>query len=349
MRLFLLLLFVVWSAPAQGAEPLRLLTWQGYAPPRLVERFTQETGINVSVTYSNNEEMIPLLRAPDAPFDLVQPSQDRIAGAQKAYGLYQPIDLSRVRTELFDPVLLSATLHHTSIGTTPYAVPFCWGTSGLIVNTAKAPDATDYDALLDPAYKGRISYRLKRPTLIALAFSLGENPFHLYGSPQHYEDLITRAANLLMTSKPLVAMYWNTADELRRALLDGTVHVAMGWDNDGWALNDQNPDITFVVPASGALGWMDTFAIPEKATNIDGAYAWINFMMRPDNAAAFSNLEFFPTASRHAHRYLDDRIRVHHTRTYTQNAMANIKWYPPVSDELESIEAKILDSIRRAR
>ena len=52
--------------------------------------------------------------------------------------------------------------------------PMCTGRPGLIVNKKYAPDAKDYTALLDPKYKGRVSYRLKRPTLIAMAFCHGQ-------------------------------------------------------------------------------------------------------------------------------------------------------------------------------
>ena len=46
-----------------SAETLEFLTWKGYAPKALVDKFQQETGIEVKVTYSNNEEMIAKLRA----------------------------------------------------------------------------------------------------------------------------------------------------------------------------------------------------------------------------------------------------------------------------------------------
>ena len=63
-----------------AAEELSLLTWSGYAPQALVEKFQKETGITVKVTKSNNEEMIAKLRATGGGgFDLAQPSQDRIA------------------------------------------------------------------------------------------------------------------------------------------------------------------------------------------------------------------------------------------------------------------------------
>ena len=48
-------------------------------PPTSIAQFKKETGIEVEVTLSNNEEMISKLRATGgAGFDLAQPSQDRI-------------------------------------------------------------------------------------------------------------------------------------------------------------------------------------------------------------------------------------------------------------------------------
>src|SRR5215470_13758864 len=91
------------SAPAQ-AETLRLLTWGGYAPDAVVKKFEAETGIKVEVTISNNEDMISKLRATGgAGFDLAQPSQDRIAGPQQEFGIYKPIDMTKIKTELFIP------------------------------------------------------------------------------------------------------------------------------------------------------------------------------------------------------------------------------------------------------
>ena len=74
----------------------------------------------------------------------------------------------------------------------------------------------------------------------------------------------------------------------------------MSCDNGGWKLHVENPDIDFLAPKSGALWWIDTFAIPAKAKNVDAAYKWINFMLRPENAAEFTNLEKYGTASKGA-------------------------------------------------
>ena len=80
------------------AETLELLTWKGYAPNALVEKFEKETGITVKATFTNNEEMIAKLRATrGAGFDLAQPSQDRISSVQEKYNIYQPLDYSKIQ------------------------------------------------------------------------------------------------------------------------------------------------------------------------------------------------------------------------------------------------------------
>ncbi|MDH5246848.1 MAG: spermidine/putrescine ABC transporter substrate-binding protein, partial [Betaproteobacteria bacterium] len=50
------------SAFAQDNK-LRLITWADYVPADVLAQFKKETGIDVEVTLSNNEEMISKLRA----------------------------------------------------------------------------------------------------------------------------------------------------------------------------------------------------------------------------------------------------------------------------------------------
>jgi spermidine/putrescine transport system substrate-binding protein len=343
-----ILLFLVGSALAGGT--LRLLTWKGYAPKELVEKFEKKTGVKVQVTYSNNEEMIAKLRATrGGGFDLAQPSQDRISSVQKKYKIYKPLDYSKIKSDLFIASMLDAVKKNTLVKKNSYGVPFCWGTSGLIVNKKLAPNANDYTDLLNSKYKGRISYRLKRPTLIALAFALGKDPFALYNNPKEYKALMDMVGKKLIEAKPYVKNYWTNGDSLLQLLRSEEVYVAMGWDGGGWKLHKENPNIDFVAPKSGALGWIDTFAIPAKSKNIDAAYKWINFMLEPENAAYFTNKEGYFTASQGAAKYLKPEIKDNLKRTFPQKDIDNIKWYPPVPANIESIEAKILDKVKSAR
>src|SRR5450755_2778138 len=150
-----LLLALSLTAGTARAEKLRIISWADYVPADLIAAFKKETGIDVEVTLSNNEEMISKLRATGgAGFDLAQPSQDRIVGPQQEFGIYKSFDMSKVKTELFIAPMLEATKGNTTLAGKVYGLPHIWGTDGLVVNT-KLAQMRDYDDLCKPEFKGK--------------------------------------------------------------------------------------------------------------------------------------------------------------------------------------------------
>lgn len=331
------------------AETLRLLTWSSYAPDNVIEMFEAETGHTVEVTLSNNEEMIAKLRATGGGgFDLAQPSQDRIAGPQAEFGIYKPIDMSRVDASQFISSMLAATKANTTVDDAIYAVPHIWGTSGLVLDTSKAETVRDYTDLCSDEVAGKVSYRLKRPTLIGFAYAMGLDPFAAYGDPVAYENIMSQVEAELIECKPNVKTYWSGTTELIELVRSGEVAAAMAWDTGGWQLNADNPDITFVAPASGALGWIDTFVLPAKGKADDAAYDWINFVMRPEVSALITESAGNFTASQGADQHASDDLKKRFQASFPPEAIDNIKWYPPVPAGLEAIEGGILDRVKAA-
>lgn len=332
------------------AETLRLLTWGGYAPQDVIEQFEEETGIEVEVTKSNNEDMISKLRATrGAGFDLAQPSQDRVTSAQADFDIYKPIDLSRLDQSLFIPSMLEATRKNTTLDGKVYGVPHVWGTSGLIVNRKSVSDIRDYTDLCGEGLDGQVSYRLKRPTLIGFAFAMGEDPFAAYANTGQYEALLSRVEERLIACKAKVKTYWSGGDELLNLMRSGEVKAAMAWDAGGWKLNNENADITFVAPASGALGWIDTFVLPRKTKAEEAAYRWINFVMRPEIAARITESAGNFTASKGSEEFVNDKLKAQFRESFPPADIDNIKWYPPVPPGLEEMEGKVLDRIKAAK
>ena len=335
---------------AAKADVLRLLTWSDYAPDEVIAQFKKETGIDVKVTLSNNEEMISKLRATGgAGFDLVQPSQDRIVGAQADFGIYKPLDLSRINADLFIPSMLAAVKKNTTVGGEVYGVPYTWGTSGLVVNTKAAGGVKDYTDLCKSNVAGRVSYRLKRPTLIAFAFALGMDPFAAYGDKDAYATMMDKVGASLIECKKNVKAYWSGSDQLLNLIRSGEVVAAMAWDAGGWKLNTENPDIQFVAPSSGALGWIDTFALPAKGKNDVAAYKWINFVMQAEIAGKVTNSSNYWTAARGADKYVNEKVRKQFAASFPQEAINNVKWYPTVPPGLEDLESKVLDRVKAAK
>jgi spermidine/putrescine transport system substrate-binding protein len=337
------------TTAAAQADTLRLLTWGGYAPDDVIAKFEEQTGHTVEVTKSNNEEMIAKLRATNGGgFDLAQPSQDRIAGPQAEFGIYKPLDMAKIDTSLFIPSMLEATEGNTTVDGDVYAVPHVWGTSGLVLNTAQAGDVKDYTDLCNADVAGKVSYRLKRPTLIGFAYAMGLDPFAAYGDEAAYKDILDQVEAKLIECKANVKTYWDGGDELKNLIRSGEVVAAMAWDTGGWQLNDDNADITFVAPASGALGWIDTFALPARGRSDEAAYAWINFVMQPDIAAMITASAGNFTASQGGDAGVDDALKAKYQASFPQEAIDNIKWYPSVPAGLEAMEGAALDRINAA-
>jgi len=327
---------------------LRLITWADYVPADVVAQFKKETGIDVELTLSNNEEMISKLRATGgAGFDLAQPSQDRIAGPQAEFGVYKPMDLTKIKSELFIPSMLDATKKNTTVDGKVYGLPHIWGTDGLVVNTKLAKMA-DYDDLCKPEYKGKTSVRLKRPTLIAFAFASGKDPFALYKDPKAYTALMDDMGKKLATCKGNLKFFWDNKDQLLNGMRSGEIVGAMMWDTGGWKLNSENPDIQFIAPKSGALGWIDTYALPAKGRNDAAAYAWINFNMRPEIAAKVATSAGNFTASKGADAHMDAKLKAQFAKSFPEAALRDIKWYPAVPPGIEDIEGKVLDRVKAA-
>jgi spermidine/putrescine transport system substrate-binding protein len=333
---------------AQAADKLRLLTWADYAPKDVVEQFTKETGIPVEITLSNNEEMISKLRATGgAGFDLAQPSQDRIASVASEYGIYKPMDYSKIKLANFNPEMLEATKKLSAVNGKPYAVPYFWGTDGLVVVTSKAKLA-DYSDLCKPELTGKVAVRLKRPTLIGMAFAMGQDPFKAYNNPQQYTQIVTAAGDKLIACKKNLKYFWESKDQLLNDLRSGELLAAQMWDSGGWKLNAENPDIKFIAPKSGALGWVDTFALPAKGKNDAAAYAWINFVSRPEIAAKLAKSSGSFTAIKGAENFMDAKMKAQLNESFPPAVMKNIKWYPAIPAGLEEIDGKVLDRIKAA-
>ena len=335
---------------AENKKVLRLLTWSSYAKADLMKKFEEETGIKIEATFSNNEEMISKLRATrGGDFDLAQPSVDRISAAVKRHKIYQAIDYSKVDVSQIVPSILAAAKANTLVDGKSYAVPFTMGTKGLVVNKKFAPDVADYKDLLNSKYSGKVAYKMKRPVLLAMGFSYGYDPFSLYTDRPAYQKFLDAMEKKFVEGKPVAKFYIDNADVLFEAFRKNEIYLAVESERVGWKLNAENPDIDYIVPTSGAMAWMDTFVIPARSENVEGAYKYINFILRPEHAAAYTNSSRYKTASAGAAKYVNADVAADFNRSLPDEVWGKMNWYPTVPPGLEEMEGKTLDKIKASK
>ena len=244
--------------------------------------------------------------------------------------------------------LLDGVKENTTIEGEVYAVPHQWGTSGLMADKTKAPDFKGWGDLCDPAYKGKTSMRLKRTILLGTAFSMGENPFDAYSDLEKYQSILDKVADKLIECKANIKAYWKGGDDLSAMMLSGEIVASETWDSTAYKLFDQKPNITFIPPETGALAWIDTFALPRKGKADDAAYKWINFVLEPENVAIMSASTGAIAAVQGGNDLLPDDKKAAVNAAFTDADIANLKFFANIPPGVEDMEGKALEKIKAA-
>jgi spermidine/putrescine transport system substrate-binding protein len=347
------------KAPAATEAPaakeggtLRILTWEGYAPEELVKKFTDETGIKVQVSYigDNNELIAKMAATNGVGYDLVSPTLNYVSNSQKEFGIYKPVDISKLKKDQFIKAYFDSILEQSKYEGESYALPFVWGTTEMIVNTEKAPDAgVSYLDLCDPKYENRVSYRAKYDTLYMFAYALGLDPAEAVKDEDEYRKVMDQVLEKLIECKPIVRTYWDSRQQLEELMTTEEVWVASSWDAIAWTLSMKDPKFQYVVPKEGAVGWFDTFAISAGAENIDEAYEWINFVMNPENAAVIVNNTGYQTASEGAAELASPEMAKLVADSLPPEKMETINWYFPLPSYATDIQADVEEQLKAAQ
>lgn len=268
------------SGDGESTE-LNIYGWEGEIPDAVVEAFEEETGISVTVdTFDSNETMISKLAAGNSGYDIVEPSQYAV---QLLVGqeLIEPIDYSKVdgmdnlQDKFIDPAFDPGN---------EYSVPWIWGSTGLLYNVdCTGEELTSWDAILDEKYAGKI-YMLDN-MLASYIVGLQANG---YDANSTDEAEIEEATETLLAQKSLLAGYNST--NYYELVSSGEACMSLAWGGSSVAnALSENPSLRYILPEEGGTLWTDGFSIAKGAPHEDAAYAWLNFILRPDVAAMATN------------------------------------------------------------
>lgn len=272
---------------SSSPDSLSIYSWSNYFDDELLNNFREQTGIRVVAdVFDSNEAMLAKVQAGGGEaYSIIYPS-DYMVQQMIELNLLTELDKSKLeglgnlleqwKNPVYDP-------------NNAHSVPTTWGTTGLVFNRSRLnPAPTDWKDLWDN--QSQISGRLTlfndvREVMGAVLKSLG----YSYNATDPAQ--IEAAYNRLRELKPAIASF--TTDGWRDQLVTGDLLLAMGYSSDAIDLASESPDIEYVIPASGSSLWTDTMVIPKTAPNPEGAYAWMNFLLKPENAArAVERLKF---------------------------------------------------------
>ena len=279
----LLALFAVGLAVSATAAPtknLNIYCWSEYIPQPIIDQFSKETGVKVTVeNYASNEEMLSKLAAGGGEYDIIQPSEYVIEALVKEKVLHSLERTKIPNLKNIDPQFLNQPFDPGN----KFSVPFMAGTVGIVVNTDLVKDdIRSYADVFKPANKGKIVVLDDAREIVTWA--LLANGLNIN---QITDKSLNKIKPTLEQWLPLVKVY--DSDSPKTALLNGDVALGVVWGGEGAILLNKNKKFRWVIPSEGTHLFIDSLAIPKTAKNVQNAEAFMNFILRPEISKQISD------------------------------------------------------------
>lgn len=275
------------ACQAQAGDVLRVYNWNLYIEPQVLLEFEQRYGVRVDYqTYTTPQELDDAL-ARGERWDVIVPLHYHFKAMQMRQQL-QPLNLDLLPNRQFVDPALGAMLSGFDRQSENYAIPYMWGSVGLLLNPQQteqalgAPAAASWRLLFDPEQSERLQ---------GCGISLLDTPDEVISLAMNYlgrylgqstPKQIQRQAEALQPLLDKVRMVDDR--QYFQAIAAGRLCIGMAWLGHALSALRDNPSLRYVIPDEGSLMYIDSLAIPANAPNAALAHRFINFLLTPANA-----------------------------------------------------------------
>ena len=327
------------TATAGDPQTIIVYNWGDYIDPELITQFEQETGYKVIYeTFDSNEAMLTKIKQGGTNYDIAIPSEYTIHKMVEE-NLLEKLDYSKIKgMEHIDPRFL----HQSFDPNNTYSIPYFWGTLGIVYNTKVYPEGmiSEWRDLWNPDLKDSILFIDGAREMMGIALQTQGHSLN-----ERDVAIVKEAGKFLKTLMPNAKAI--IADEMKTYMIQGEANVAVTFSGEAAKMLSENEDLAYVVPSEGTNLWFDNIVIPKTVGNKEGAYAFINFMLRPEIAAKNALYVGYATPNKDALALLPEEITSDESFYPSEEAMENMEVYENLGTDLLSLynelflEAKI--------
>jgi len=310
--IYFLLIFLTTAITSVSAqEVIRVYNYGNFISPEVITDFEKQTGIKVEYRTYDTDYEVSALFASNTVADIIIPSHFLLKSLI-ANKKIKPLDKSKITNySNLNPDFLIKLQEVDN--NNQYAIPYLWLVTGLAINEKLAKKELG-DEL--PYSWGLIFNNEYRTKLSNCGISLLEAPLDFYDAMLNYQGI-----NIDSVS---VAKIKNTNDDLssiRKSiksidqysyiddLQNNNLCVSMAYSGDVIHALNNNSNIKLVIPDNHALLTIDTAVIPSTAKNIEGAHAFINYLLTPRVAAKLVNATGYGTAVLGTKELVQDKFK----------------------------------------
>lgn len=289
------------AALAEEEKKLNLFFWPGYIPDELLERFTAETGIELTMDiYDTNEALLAKLQAGATGYDVVIPS-GYIVPVMIEQGLLQKFDAGtlpnggNIMPAFADPEFDPGR---------QYTAPYMWGTTGLVYDSAKTGGELphSWSVFFEPgAQSGKVAALNDEVEVFnAAAYYLGFDK--CTETPAEAQQIL----DLLLKQKPHLLLYGSSGTIDRTVAGEVAMHHI--WNGAAHRVRNAMDTARYLYPKEGITQWADNLSIPTGAAHPENAKIFINFLLDPKNVAEITNFTGYMNAVSGSQEFLKPEI-----------------------------------------
>ncbi len=271
---------------------LTISNWPLYIDKQTVPDFEKATGVQVKYIEDVNDnqeffaKMQPYLEKGESGGRSIFVVTDWMAKKMYDLGYLQNLDKSAIPN--VEKNLVPSLRHRPIDPKDQYAVPWQSGMTGLIVREDLAPDIKSICDLFDPKYKGKVEMLTEmRDTVPLVMKCMGVD------LSQATEQDWLKAIDKIKAAADSGQIRRFTGNDYAKDLASGDVDAVIGWSGDAIQLQQDNPNIQFVMPKEGCMLWSDNMVIPVGAPNPTAAEAWMNYVYDPKNQAQITDYNYY--------------------------------------------------------
>lgn len=253
---------------------LNVLNYGVYMDESLLTEFEKQNDVKVVYeTYAAPEDMYTKVSAGGTNYDVIITGEYMIERMINE-GLLHKLNFDNIPNFKF---VGEQFKNQTYDPTNEYAVPYFWGTLGILYNKDVVDvSSQSWDILWDERYADRIiMIDSQRDAFAAALKYLG------YSLNTTDEKELDEAKDLLIKQKPLVMAH--VVDAAADMMIAGEADLALVWSGEATDAMVENDNLGFLVPKEGSNIWIDAMCIPETSTNTELAEKFINFMTDKDS------------------------------------------------------------------
>ena len=331
---------------------VNVLMWSDYLPPDYLAEFTAETGITVNYTgIGSNEEIINKMKATKGKgIDICAPTLVR-SGQWIDLELLQPWDYSRIpNLANVNPAMLKAGEYEWNFGVSgSHWLPHIWGTEAVSWRTdlySPPGGEPSYGNIWDGSAEGNTMIRPHSGMLGAGLYmeTIGEldagDVWRAYESEEKMRPVWQKITDYCIANKNQIKLFWNDADSQKNGFLNDGVLVGQTWDGPPIAIKNEGEPVHYQAPKEGAMAWVDGMSLSRAASNVDQAYAFVDFIFKPEPAGRAIDKHGYNSAIMGADAYANVTYRENFSEAYPGDALANLnpwpaepQWYADVRTE----------------